>query len=179
MVKIFTSFRKVTAKERAYSAGLYEGEGSVVLTGRKRKSGWQVEIAMTDKEPLSKMQEIWGGNIRGPYLRGKAHYKPTYVWRINGYEQVERFYILIESFLSPRRKDQFISILSIVPASFPLSGETCGRDSISGMLRHRRKSEAPCLGCRMAVNRYNFERGNPGQVWEPSEDFTRRYIKPH
>jgi hypothetical protein len=70
-----------------WAAGLFEGEGSIVLatSGKKRKDGTRattgrLTIGMTDLDVLERFHAAVGGrgSLNGPYDRGEN--KPIYYW---------------------------------------------------------------------------------------------------
>jgi hypothetical protein len=97
----------------AYAAGLIEGEGYVVQSGTTARLG----INMTDREPLERMVEIFGGVIIGPYSRPgqPAHHKPRYAWNLNGWNRVEAAHDELKRWLGPRRRSQFLAVLAAAP----------------------------------------------------------------
>lgn len=73
-------------------------------------------INMTDCEPLERIHEILGGKLRGPYDRSKwGTTKPTWVWAITRWEEIERAYQLLAPWLSPRRIAQCEGVLAHAP----------------------------------------------------------------
>lgn len=71
-----------SAQDRAYAAGLFDGEGCVAVYYRviDRQLTTSARIANTDPRPLEWMVETFGGKItwRGGVRRGKR--KETYNW---------------------------------------------------------------------------------------------------
>lgn len=102
------------ALDIAYAAGLFEGEGSV--HGRKGH-GARAAVSMSDREPLVRLQETFGGNLRGPYRRkgAKACHKALYVWALCGWDPVEELFRQLAPWLSPRRTKQFERALADAP----------------------------------------------------------------
>lgn len=115
-----------SAVDIAYSAGLYDGEGTVQLAkyywangnGKQLRKTPQIKIriTMTDLEPLQRMQRIWGGNLLGPYqyakVKGKPKekYKPFWIWEICSQPLAKLFIKLISPWLCQRRIKQFNSL---------------------------------------------------------------------
>lgn len=51
-----------------WTAGMIDGEGSICIARRKRKTGrihhdLQIQICMTDEPTVDHLQELWGGSI--------------------------------------------------------------------------------------------------------------------
>ncbi|MGH7791561.1 MAG: hypothetical protein ACREOB_04525 [Thermodesulfobacteriota bacterium] len=113
-----------------YCAGLYEGEGSVGCYSHthnvgtkttKHKGGKQyrrksefrqsyivIQISMTDLMPLELFRETMDvGNINGPYQR-KPQEKEFYMYSTSKQKDVIYIRDTLWSYLSERRKDQFI-----------------------------------------------------------------------
>lgn len=104
------------AEDRAYCAGLYEGEGYITFGLRKRnyqdgtpgRSSRTIVlgIGMTDRYPLDLFDDVVGfGIIYGPYDKG-SNSKPMYTYKVYGLERVQHVVCNIWYWLSPRRKDQ-------------------------------------------------------------------------
>ena len=53
-----------------WAAGLFEGEGS--LSFRKDKDFYTLKVAMTDRDVLEKLGDIWGLKVNGPYNSNKS-----------------------------------------------------------------------------------------------------------
>ena len=88
----------------AYAAGLFEGEGSVVIEkrrGGRTTPGLRLQIAMADLEPLQRIQATLGGTITGPAYRVGS--KPMYRWRLSSILDVLRAIDALSPWLSPRR----------------------------------------------------------------------------
>jgi hypothetical protein len=48
----------------AWAAGLFEGEGSIVISREGRVA---LQVHMTDEDVMRHLAEVLGGNITGPY----------------------------------------------------------------------------------------------------------------
>ena len=102
----------ISATDRAYCAGLFEGEGSIhssirnSTNGTSRQRSIVLSITMTDREPLDLFDDIVGrGSIRGPFV-AKNTGKPLYEYRIGRFEAIQFVVCNIWGWLSPRRKEQ-------------------------------------------------------------------------
>jgi hypothetical protein len=111
------SMRVIKAEDRAYCAGLYEGEGNIfsLIIKDKLKDGTdarpyraiKLRISMTDREPLDLFDDIMGfGRVDGPTQKGSKHYKPMFCYEITGFERVQFVVCQMWDWLSPRRKEQ-------------------------------------------------------------------------
>lgn len=78
-----------TNEKFAYAAGLFDGEGCVMIT--KTLNGHYsavAKVAMTTKEPLFLLQELFGGSIAVRPVKGRR--KLQWDWSVYGRE-LERF----------------------------------------------------------------------------------------
>jgi len=136
---------------------------------------------MTDKEPLQRIHELFGGNLVGPYSepsRVAKGYKPLYRWSCSRGDHFEIIANLIFPLLSPRRQGQLYGALinlrsaratPIVPGNrlrrepAPYrprrSGELVCPESVEpsarGYQRHRLLSIPVCDTCRLSANLYH------------------------
>lgn len=53
-----------------WAAGLFEGEGS--LCRRQNKDNYTIKVAMTDRDVLEILGDIWGLKVNGPYNPNKS-----------------------------------------------------------------------------------------------------------
>jgi hypothetical protein len=119
----------MTATQRAWAAGLFEGEGTVGAYWNPRK--WTradgtvtltrqcriaASVVMTDDEPLRSFFAIVGvGNVTGPYVRGaRPKERPFYCWRVTNSTGVRKVFRLIGPYLSSRRRAQFENSITTV-----------------------------------------------------------------
>lgn len=56
--------------EITWAAGLFEGEGSLSL--KQTNDHYSLKVAMTDRDVLEKLGDIWGLNVCGPYNTNKT-----------------------------------------------------------------------------------------------------------
>lgn len=100
----------MSLEDRAYLAGLYEGEGYVGTYISKldsSKRNLQLSISMTDKEPLLRVSITTGFlGLNGPKIRPPST-KEIWTWNVNTRYQVEDLYNAMRPYLSPRRIKQF------------------------------------------------------------------------
>ena len=104
--------------EIAWAAGLYEGEGSVVLT----EWGLKLQIRMTDEDVLEHLRTILGGNLNGPYqynVEGRPPRKPFWIWSLGGPE-VDRVCRLLEPWLGKRRRGRMEQLGAFAQQQFEL-----------------------------------------------------------
>lgn len=95
--------------EVAFAAGLFEGEGSVIVPDVSGAA--RMTMCSTDREPLERLIAVWGGRLYGPYRHGGRTNKPIYQWQVSGWDTVAQVYADIGALLSPRRRSQFETVL--------------------------------------------------------------------
>ena len=104
---------RLTREELAYAGGLFEGEGSLILSqvGRPHR-GAIATINMTDIEPLERFTLAVGvGKVVGPY-QYQAHHKPLYRWRACTFEEVQAVVAMLWPWLGPRRRKRAKEVLA-------------------------------------------------------------------
>ena len=114
--------------ELAWASGIIEGEGS--FTGHKEGNGkgikvFQPSIAvqMCDLDVLNRLQNILGGRINGPQIRGEN--RPIYQWHISVAQQVVATCALLEPWLLSRRKNQMYKMLEAYASQRQSEVRTC------------------------------------------------------
>lgn len=112
-------------------AGLFEGEGTALLRYRERKN-WDgplrptgiISIDLTDEDVLLHVQEVFGGNLYGPYQKkalradGTPHL-PSWTWSVSKASEVLRIARGIRPYAFSRRGqklDEVIDALKDSPA---------------------------------------------------------------
>jgi hypothetical protein len=154
----------MTPAEIAWTAGIYEGEGTITLS----KGRWVViKVAMTDREPVERLHRMWGGNF-GTHRRAQGdRRKHVYRWELAGIDACDEFITAIEEWLSPRRIEQAARCIGTAivqqPGPRPTS-PSCGRKvkGYAGVNWHRRRGEPPCANCRQAATIYKAQRRAAG-----------------
>lgn len=101
-------------RDVGWVAGLFEGEGSIVFTG---KNSVAVAVFMTDEDVLQKLHVVSGaGTLRGPYSWGnRPTHKPIWKWTISKGEEADEFLRAIRPHMGQRRQariDQALERLS-------------------------------------------------------------------
>lgn len=90
------------AFDLGWVAGLFEGEGTIVVTkSDRRRARIRVAVGSTDHDVVVRLQALAGGRLQGPYERGP--HKPIWHWRIDARADVENFLRLIRPHLGQRR----------------------------------------------------------------------------
>ncbi len=102
----------------AYVAGVFDGEGSVVigLSKRQRKYGvvpnhWlQVGITNTNRELIEWLQLVFGGHISdNSHSPSRKHQRPCWAWRIMS-KQAQTFLESIHPYLRVKRTHAELAI---------------------------------------------------------------------
>lgn len=115
-----------------WTAGFLDGDGSFTAN----KLTINVLGIQKEREPLQKLQELWGGNI---YTRKPVqHLEPVSVWRIGG-SQAAALMMTMYPLLSPSRQQQITKTLATWKARGGKSGaehpnvETSDADALAAM----------------------------------------------
>jgi hypothetical protein len=96
----------MTDVERAWVAGLLEGEGSFVGEGRRTT----VRAMMTDLDVLERLQQVVGcGHIYRVTSRA-AHHKQAYLWQVRREMEVAGLAASISPLLCERRRGQLAKV---------------------------------------------------------------------
>lgn len=110
-----------SVSERAWAAGLFEGEGCFGLyranTGRHAYQYPRAEMTTTDEDVLRKFHEIVGvGGITGPHIDPrKPTYKPKWHWTAVGHQPTQYLVILLWTWLCERRRSRAAEVLTARP----------------------------------------------------------------
>jgi len=92
--------------DRAWAAGLYEGEGSFHFAGVVPT----IKLAMCDREIVERFAKVIGrGQIYHP-KKGKDHWNEVYWWQASG-TQVEEIIGFLWPYLGTRRRGQIMNAL--------------------------------------------------------------------
>lgn len=95
--------------EYAWSAGFMDGEGYTGLT----KDGYPyVHIAQIVKEPLLRLQGLFGGKIHGPYPGKRDNWSEQWYWRVSGKYAVQEFIEHLRPYMSKFKLEQADKVLS-------------------------------------------------------------------
>lgn len=97
----------------AYAAGLFDGEGSVlILAEQDAKHRLRIKVANTDHAVINWLQSIFGGisnDNLSPTRKRKPNEKDAWEWRLNG-KEAGQFLVLISPFLKIKREQARIAI---------------------------------------------------------------------
>jgi hypothetical protein len=71
----------LTGTDKAYAAGLFDGEGSVLISRPRPSKGYTLMVSLAMREPtaVTWLQNHWPGSLR-PYARRSKSGEPFTVW---------------------------------------------------------------------------------------------------
>lgn len=136
-----------TREELAWAAGLFEGDGSVTITG------WDSPTLFVDQsgdpEVLHRFAEALGlGVVHGPYPGATANRQPRWQFRVSGFEATQAVAAMLWPWLGRVKKLQVRRVL--VDRQVPMPDGVC-RDC--GESRPVTKRTGLCHPCRTASRR--------------------------
>lgn len=67
-----------------WAAGFFEGEGYVRAIQRRKCVELSIDVAQVYREPLDKLQELFGGKVYGPYGPYAANKQPYFKYAAHG-----------------------------------------------------------------------------------------------
>lgn len=106
-----------TNEQIAWLAGLFEGEGCVII--RKNRYGvyYELTVKMTDEDVIRRIHEWFGGRLRGPYGSKVLRYngdlrKPTWQWVISTKQEVLNISKALRPWMGTRRNERLDIIIA-------------------------------------------------------------------
>jgi hypothetical protein len=141
-----------TAIDIAWSAGVYEGEGTARLCGRGKRS-LAVSVPQKDPEILYTLRDLFGGSVNAPCGN------PCYKWDICG-DRARIFLALIYSFLSSRRRAQVdaTDALEFLDGKFPAGMSLEDLALHLASFYESRRANTWTGSNRSAIRKANYER---------------------
>jgi len=122
-----------TREELAWAAGLFDGEGSIVLVKRaNHRQHAEMSMGLTDRDLIQRFQNVMGGCMNGPHthVAGLAMWS----WNLHTFEKVQAAIVMLWPWLGERRRTRATEVLSQV--SQPLtSEEDFARRSVAQKIR--------------------------------------------
>jgi hypothetical protein len=104
-----------SAEERAWLAGIFEGEGSFsgkFENGRGKGRTVRAKLGMSDRDTVEKFHRLIGiGNVSGPYLDSKGISKPMWVWCVGSFELFQQTVCYLWPWLGERRRAKATELL--------------------------------------------------------------------
>lgn len=104
---------EVSAENMAWAAGLFEGEGSIILDkgeGRRLYATPRMQMNTTDEDVALRIQKILGGRV-SPCPQ-KPPRKHQWRWAIQGYEVVTYLHSQFSPWLGHRRNQRFREVIA-------------------------------------------------------------------
>lgn len=92
----------------AWAAGFVDGEGSFTLHNNKTYP--RLSATQAHKEPLEKLQKLWGGTVRIQRYARPGH-KTVYYWEINGFAKVQNALAQMYTWLGTVKREKGILVL--------------------------------------------------------------------
>lgn len=102
----------ITPTQIAWVAGIFEGEGTLVLTPQGQ---WQLVVKMTDEDIVRRLRLHTGVGLIGALKPQQAHWKPQWRWSVTNVRDVDAVLSLIRPYLGKRRgarADEFLTWLA-------------------------------------------------------------------
>lgn len=144
----------------AWAAGFIEGEGSFQLNGRE-EARWHptVVACQVQREPLERLQRIFGGTIYDYAAKPRKHFKTTQPfsrWYLNGQRAVETM-LTLYVLMSPRRQGQIEKCLTawraprVYKAGYNKGKQNCKRGhplSGANLYVHGKRGTRHCAACQ-------------------------------
>lgn len=156
----------MTDVNRAWVAGILEGEGCFSIRTMQKKTGtyhaFCVKLAMTDRDIVERFHSIVGfGKFRGPVVQGGV-YKDIYIWTITGQKKVKEMCEAMLPLMGIRRSAKICEVLSGIEVSPPKPGWRHGT-------RWGYEKGCKCEFCRAAHAKRFMERRRNAGVPERNE----------
>lgn len=135
----------ITNEFIAWAAGFYEGEGSTQNQNSRRlgtgRGSIQVIIPQTNKEPLEKLKDVFGGSLfpTNAYKK-KEQWNQAFQWSIAAVG-AKRFVNMIYPYLSEKRRLQILKAFMNSPVPRARPGLTKGTEDYKFREHHRYRSQ--------------------------------------
>lgn len=106
----------MTSAEKAYAAGLFDGEGCIVISHRAqgqrgRVYGLRVQVCMSSEPTIQWLSQRFGGSCRpvnAPSRTGRGR-KPVWVWAVNS-RRAERFLCAIRPYMVTKAAEADVAL---------------------------------------------------------------------
>ncbi len=104
-----------SAEERAWLAGIFEGEGCFsgrFESGPGKDRTVTAKVAMSDRDTVEKFHRLIGlGNISGPHLDSRGKSKPMWKWTVSSFELFQQTVCYLWPWLGERRRAKATELL--------------------------------------------------------------------
>jgi hypothetical protein len=104
-----------TEAEWAWAAGLFEGEGSIIL-GKTRYRQPALWLRTTDRDVLERFAQIVGAGYITECALRECHTKQQYSWSIGSRAEVRRILLQMRPWFGVRRGAKADEVLAFVAA---------------------------------------------------------------
>lgn len=109
------------SEDIAWAAGLFEGEGSIVLRpagGKRHGIQRRLRLLMTDADVVYRLCEVLeAGKVYGPLKPESPRHKPGFVWVCSRWLDIERILRAFLPYLKARRRGMAERMLLCAPKS--------------------------------------------------------------
>lgn len=112
----------ISQRDIGWAAGLLDGEGCFTLARSKTYRYPRIVCNMTDKEPLDKLQQLFGGNVHT--IKRNVLYKQAWCWEVSGSRAVG-IMLTLWSLLCPRRQAKIREIVTEWKSKVPYRTAKC------------------------------------------------------
>lgn len=96
--------------DAAWVAGFFEGEGNISFGQR---GGVKLNVQQVNREPLDKLQSIFGGSIRGPIVPKNTKAQPYFSWNLSSNDEVNSFVWKIAPWLSEGKLSKCLDMIEL------------------------------------------------------------------
>ncbi len=147
----------------SWAIGLFEGEGSVVVTGNSLR----LTLPSNDHDTLLRLQQVWGGRVTGPYGPGKNKLSMSDSWRWAIYgDEAKRITNEIEPHLGVRRRSQVAACWAALRViaeerQSPRPCRICGQDFVPSNPRYASRTLYCSKRCKARVSNGYVLASNP------------------
>ncbi len=102
---------QIDREQLAWAAGIFEGEGSISVSGSNNRNHIGLQMGSTDYDVVATFYRIVGvGHIYGPYVRG-VNRKPLMAWQTGKFEDAQATLAMLWPWLHERRQATVVSAL--------------------------------------------------------------------
>lgn len=101
--------------ERAYLAGLIDGEGSIQARWRPKAQSYEtiVSVSNTDRAMIDWIRERWPGHVLvNRHVSGPSHHKDVLVWRVQSARAVAVIEDVVEFLITKRERADVLLALA-------------------------------------------------------------------
>lgn len=134
----------ITEIDKAYAAGIIDGEGSIMLLERTGAMFGRISVGMSDPEAVFWLKETFDGSIREKVSKSNKRWKTIYMWDVNNQSTVA-FCKQILPYLKTKKK-QATLLIAFYDNKLPKIGTRLSVDEVGR--RRELKTEMTQLNLR-------------------------------